>query len=243
MNTKGLRTLFNFDGYCVDEIIFAEKGVEVKLAPDNRRTLCCPLCGKPGYQIDEEPRFARDLPFGCARLVYVYYPAVRIRCNGCSKRSWLTPKEIDSQKGATKRLMRSVCLMCCHMPVSRVAELLNVHDTRLRRWDKAILSELLGEVNLNNIRVLLIDEKAIGKNRQFVTVVLNGDSGDLLHCHEGKKQESLDVFLEQLSEEQKSSIQVVCIDRGGAYQASVTKNLPHVDIAFFAGAKTRRSFV
>ena len=232
MNIKGLRKLFRFDGYCVVEAIFAEKGVEVKLVLDKRRTLCCPHCGRPGHKIEEEERSARDLPFGCARLVYVYYPAVRIRCKVCSKRSWLTPNEIDSQKGATKRLMRSVCLMCCHMPVSRVAELLNIYDTRLRRWDKAVLSELLGEVKLDNLRVLLVDEKAIGKNRQFVTVVLNGESGDLLHCHEGKKQESLDVFWDILTEEQKSSIEVVCIDRGGAYQASIEKNLQHADIAF-----------
>ncbi|MFT6861948.1 MAG: hypothetical protein ACJAVK_000501, partial [Akkermansiaceae bacterium] len=50
----------------------------------------------------------------------------------------------------------------------------------------------------------------------YVTIVLNGDTGELLYMAEGKKREVLDRFFEQLSPEQKGRIEAVGIDRSGA---------------------------
>ena len=120
----------------------------------------------------------------------------------------------------------------CSMPIRKVSKLLNVVDTRLRRWDKAVLKEHLGEIYLDDLRVLLVDEKAIGKGHDYITTVLNGENGELLHVHEGKKRDSLKAFFDKLSDAQKATIKVVCMDRGGAYMKCVKEELKTADIAF-----------
>jgi transposase len=232
MNTKGLDRLFKFIGFRIEDITFIEHCAQVTLTVDKRRKTICPYCGAKGFIEAEEIRKARDLSLGIARLVYIKYPARKFHCNSCLKRPWLTPIEIDSGKRATKRFMIFAAKLMCSMPARKVAALINVVDTRLRRWDKAILQEHLGEVELNNLRTLLVDEKAIGAGHQYITTVLNGETGELLHVNEGKKKESLKAFFDKLSTAQKATIKVACIDRGGAYLECIKEELPGVDIAF-----------
>ena len=50
-------------------------------------------------------------------------------------------------------------------------------------------------------RVLIIGKKAIRKGHGDVTLVLNGETGELLHIAEGKKKESLEPFFKVLTED------------------------------------------
>ena len=59
---------------------------------------------------------------------------------------------------------------------------------------------------------MLVDEKAVRRGHNYVTIVLNGDTGELLYMAEGKKREVLGRFFEQLSPEQKGRIEAVGID-------------------------------
>ena len=59
-----------------------------------------------------------------------------------------------------------------------------------------------------------------------MTLVLNGETGELLHMAEGKKKPSLESFFEKLTEAQKACIEAVCIDRAGAYQNVVGEQVP-----------------
>jgi len=232
MIISGLKKLYQYRGYRLNEVSFSENIVHVNLEFDKRCKDTCPHCGRKGFIEDVEAREARDMPSGPARLVYIRYPARKFRCNACGTRSWLTPDEIDSKRGVTKRMMVMASRLMCDMPIKKVAAFINGSETTLRRWDKAVLKEHLGEVCLDNLSILLVDEKSIGKRHHYITTVLNGETGDLLHCCEGKKKESLKSFFDLLNPEQKASIQVVCIDRGGAYLECVKEELPLADIAF-----------
>ena len=84
----------------------------------------------------------------------------------------------------------------------------------------------------DGLRVLIIDEKAIRKGHGYVILVLNGVTGELLHVAEGKKKEGLEPFFEVLTKAQKACIQVVCIDRAGAYQSVVGEEVPKAAIVY-----------
>jgi len=232
MNIKGLKTLFTFDGYCLTDVAFSSDVVQVHLAVDKRRKAVCPHCGAVGCIEGREVRQARDMAIGLAKLVFINYPAQKIRCNSCGKRSWGTPAEIDSHRGATTRFMCQAAFLMCFMSVRKAGDALGLSDTRLRRWDKAVLKSHLGAVNKDDLEVLLVDEKSVGRGHHYVTAVLNGKTGDLLFCHEGKRKSTLKLFFDSLTLEQKSTIQVVCMDRGGAYHECVKEELPDADIAF-----------
>ena len=224
--------MFSFDGYRIEEITFSPEVVQVKLRLDKRKRLGCPECNRKVRSETREIRLARDMPFGPAVYAVITYPAVRVRCSHCGKQAWLTPAEIDSHRRVTLRLLRYAAILARDLPITKAAALLDVGDTRLRNWDKAVLAEHLPKPDLDHLETLMIDEKAIGKGHDYVTVVLNGETGELLHCHEGRKKESLKAFFDKLTDKQKANIRAVCIDRLGAYVECVEKELPNAKIAF-----------
>ena len=85
---------------------------------------------------------------------------------------------------------------------------------------------------LDELRILLVDEKAVRRHHGYVTLVMNGENGELLYLAEGKKKESLQGFFDKLSPAQKGSIRAVAMDRAGAYLEVVKEQLPDADIVF-----------
>ena len=87
--------------------------------------------------------------------------------------------------------MRRVSQMARHAPVTSVAEMMGLSEGTVRRYDIAVLKEDLPEPNFDGLRVIIIDEKAIRRGHGYVTLVLNGETGELLHMAEGKKKGSI----------------------------------------------------
>jgi len=232
MHVRGLIRLFPFAGYRVVEVIFAADVVQVKLDVDRRYRLACPQCRATMGANRRSLHVARDLPLGTVRSVLLCYPARQGRCRRCGAVATIHPPGIDSRRRATVRLMRYAAALATHMPVTAVARFIPVSDDALRRWDKHVLAGLLPPPDLDNLRLLMVDEKAIGKGHQYVTVVLNGETGELLHLAEGRKKETLQAFFDTLTEEQKACIQAVCVDRLGAYVACIEEALPAAEIVY-----------
>jgi len=118
------------------------------------------------------------------------------------------------------------------MAVNKVIDFLPISTSTARRWDKYVLALTLGEPNLDNIRILLIDEKSIGRHHHYITVVMNGETGEILHLAEGKKKESLASFFDKLTPEQIATIEAVGIDRSGIYQSVVEERCPKAIIVY-----------
>ena len=85
---------------------------------------------------------------------------------------------------------------------------------------------------LDGLAKLLIDEKSVRKGHGYVTVILNGETGELLRMAEGRKKEAVESFFEKLTEAQRAGIVAVGIDRAGSYQSAVEKWLPGADIVY-----------
>jgi len=232
LNVRGLRQMFPFDGYRVDEVIFSEDLVQVNLQLDRRRRLVCPGCGATMGCNRTTKHVALDLPMGLARHVLIVYPARQGRCRKCQTVATIHPTEIDSRRRATHRVMRLATALAVHMPVTAVACFIPASDSTIRRWDKHVLSSIIPPPNLDSLHYLMVDEKSIGKGHQYMTIVLNGQTGELLHVAEGRKKESLKSFFDTLSDTQKARIKAVCVDRSGAYVACIDEELPDAEIVY-----------
>jgi transposase len=115
---------------------------------------------------------------------------------------------------------------------AEVALMFEISDSTVRRYDKIVLETDTPPPMVDGLRMLLIDEKSVRKGHGYVTVILNGETGELLHMAEGKKKGSVESFFEQLTEEQRESIVAVGIDRAGAYQAAIEAYLPNAEIVY-----------
>lgn len=232
MYVHGIRALFPFEGYVIEKISIASEIVQVNLRRDRRRRLRCSDCGGRMNVHRTLIQTARDLPLGTAMDVVLVYPAVQGRCKACGGFSTVHPGGIDPHARATRRFMEFVSQLARHLPLVHIKEIVGVDDVTACRWDKAVLQRKLPPPDLDNLRILLIDEKSVRRRHGYVTLVMNGQNGELVHMAEGKKKESLQSFFDKLSDEQKQRIQAVCMDRAGAYHTVVAEQLPDADIVF-----------
>jgi transposase len=165
-------------------------------------------------------------------IVYLTFPTVQGRCRSCLGFVTTCPEEVHPRAHATWRLMRAVSAWANVATNSQVATMFEISDSTVRRYDKIVLNEDTPPPLLDGLTKLLIDEKAVRKGHGYVTVILNGETGELLHLAEGKKKESVESFFAKLTEQQKASIEAVGIDRAGAYQAVIEAHLPDADIVY-----------
>ena len=232
MYVHGIRRLFAFAGYVVAKITMAADVGQVFLRRDKRFRLACPVCGGTMAYNRTKIQTAKDLALGTANVVILTYEAVQGRCVACGAAVTIHPPGIDPHARATRRLMHFVARLARYMPLSRIRDLLPISAATAYRWDRAVLEKHLPEPNLDDLRILLIDEKAVRKRHGYVTLVMNGESGELLHLAKGKKKESLQSFFDKLGQDQKKRIVAVAIDRAGAYYEVVREQLPEADIVF-----------
>ncbi len=165
-------------------------------------------------------------------VVMLTFPTVQGLCRKCDRYVTTCPKEVHPTCHATWRLMRLVSGWATLATNVQVGVMFEICDGTVRRYDKIVLESDTPPPLLDGIEKLLIDEKSVRKGQGYVTVILNGETGELLHMTEGRKKEAVVSFFEKLTEAQRASIVAVGINRAGSYQAAVEERLPHADIVY-----------
>lgn len=226
MKTFNFKDLYEFAGCVVEKVLVEMVGVQVKMRRDRRCKPRCPDCAVVLNEVRNGEICVFDLPVASRTAVWITLPVVQGRCPKCRELSTPRPPEVHPTRNATWRLMRMVATWASVCPASTVAAMFEIGESTVRRYEADVLEADLPEPELDGIEVLLVDEKSVRKGHGYVTVVLNGRTGELLHMAEGKKKESLESFLARLTKEQKNSIRAVCIDRNGAYRSALAGHLP-----------------
>ena len=232
MKTINFKALYKFEGYVIKELKCEETCAQIKIDFDKRFPIKCPHCSAQLPKNKIGSSCAMDSPMGRAKQVFILFPTYQGRCAHCQRYVTTRPKEVHPTKTATWRLMREISSWAGIAPANQIANLYNISATTVKSYDREVLDEDTPPPKLDGIRALLVDEKSIRKKHNYVTVVINADTGEMLYMKEGKKSGVLDGFFEQLSADQKASIQAVGMDRGGAYKKSTEKNLPNAAIVF-----------
>jgi transposase len=232
VKTFNLKALFEFAGCVVEKILVETIGVQVSMRRDRRTKPHCPNCQVALKEVREGEIAVYDLPLADRTAVWVKLPVVQGRCPKCWELCTPRPPEVHPTRNATWRLMRTVAAWASVCPASNVAAMFEIGESTVRRYETDVLEADLPEPDLDNLEVLLVDEKSVRKGHGYVTVVLNGRTGELLHMAEGKKKESLESFFATLSDVQKASILAVCIDRNGAYRSVLVEQLPKAEVVY-----------
>lgn len=232
MKSCQISRLYKFDGLVVEKLLVEEVGVQVKMRRDKRHSIRCSHCGGSTRTHRESTLVVYDLPLVDHSAVWVTMPATQVKCVKCGKLSTPRPEQVHSTRNATWRLMRAVAAWASICPASQVAAMFEISERTVNRYEQDVLAASLPEPELDGLEVLMVDEKSVRKKHGYVTVVLNGLTGELLHMAEGKKKDSLISFFDTLNEEQRASIHSVCLDRGGAYRSATKEYLPQASIVF-----------
>ena len=138
-------------------------------------------------------------------------------------------------KGYTKRFCLMISGLCRHMTISAVAKHFGLRWETVKNIDKAYLEDTLPSLipeELTNLKYLGVDEVARAKGHDYMTLVYDLVSGQLIWVQAGRTAEVFSQFLKKLLEPTKQGILAVAIDMGLSYQKAVRDDLPNADIVF-----------
>lgn len=208
-------------------------GSMVQLGPDRRFRPLCRVCGEPGkVHCRRERRFIRDLDIGPAEtMLDIEYR--RVWCDRCGRAKVEKLSFVEPGKRVTNRLARYVYELCKFMTVLEVARHVGLDPKTVKDIDKHFLDEEFGLNAFDGLEVLAIDEIALKKGfHGFMTVVLDYNTGRVVWMGEGRSAETLDVFFDAMTREQKRGIKAVAMDMWDPFINRVEHHCPDAKIVF-----------
>ena len=119
--------------------------------------------------------------------------------------------------------------LCAISPIKHVANSLGVGWDFVKDLFKGALKQRLARRKWKDVRYIAVDEFATHKGHRYMTVVLNLETGEILHSHEGKDAEALLPFLWKLKR-RGVALQAVAMDMSPAYAAAVRTVFRTLDI-------------
>ena len=114
--------------------------------------------------------------------------------------------------------------LCEIAPIKQVAGFLGVGWDLVKEIFKSHLKRRLKRRKLSTLRYIAVDEFATRKGHRYMTVVMDLESGAIVHAQEGKDATALAGFLDRLKRS-RAPLQAVAMDMSEAYLKAVREVL------------------
>lgn len=186
----------------------------------------CPQCGAPsGRTHDRRDNKVRDLEVS-GRPVTLVWERRRLVCDPCGGRR-LCEVHSAFEGRLTARLARRVVQDTRVMTVNAAARRHRLGWDLVNSLVVAWAGLVAGRRRRRRCRVLLVDETSIRKRHRYVTVLVNGDTGEVLAMVPHRSQAALSGFLASQGHRWCRGVKVVVSDGSAAYKAAIGARLGH----------------
>lgn len=198
--------------------------LEVVVA-DLRSVVRCPACGFATTKVHETRRTrVRDVP-GRGQATTLVWLRRRFECADCGHRHTEDHPEIEGSM--TRRLTRALVRDAKVMTIRELARRHGVAWATImalvRSW-----SDRVGERRRSlRCRVLLVDETSLRRRHRYVTVLLNGETGEVLGMVKHRDAKALSGFLVGQGHRWCRRVEVVVSDGSESYKAAIHAHLGH----------------
>ena len=200
----------------------------VEMKPDHIR---CSVCNsRQVVRRGKVERRFRCLPIG-NKTVWIVLAIQRVWCAACQLVRQVCLKFADPRYGYTRSFERYALELCKHMTIKDVACHLDVSWDVIKDIQKRHLSKHFSHPRLKHLKRLAIDEISIGKGHQYLTIVMDLESGAVVFVGDGKGADALIPFWRRLKCS-GAAIESVAIDMSPAYIQAVRENLPQTVVVF-----------
>ena len=183
----------------------------------------CPHCGFSCRRVhDTRLRRIRDLAVS-GRPVTLEWHRRRFVCDNCGERHLEGHDEFEGR--LTRRLARAVVADAKVMSVRAVARRhrlsWSVVMILVNSWSTLVAAHRRSR----RCRVLLVDETAMRRRHRYVTVLQNGDSGEVLAMIAHRNEAALSGFLAAQGHRWCAGVKVVVTDGSKSYRAAIGRHL------------------
>lgn len=224
MSTSLMYHAFGLRGYHYVKSSFegARVTFHIRTTRDQRR---CSDCGGDNFWSQGSvTRTLRTIPIG-SKPTRLCLDVPRIYCFHCQKTRQVRLHFAAPRKSYTRAFERYALDLSRHMTIKAVAQHLQVSWDIIKEIQAASLQRRFGTPKLGKLKQIAIDEIAIGKGHDYLTVVLDLVSGAVVFVGDGKGVEALEPFWRRLRRA-RAKIKAVATDMGRPYIRAVRDNLP-----------------
>lgn len=185
----------------------------------------CPDCGFKTRKVhDSRRRRIRDLPVS-GRPVTLVWHRRRFSCEACGERHLEQHPEIEGR--LTRRLARQLVADAKVMPIRAVARRHGIGWHQIMDLTAAWAAIVAEHRRAQRCRVLLVDETSMRRRHRYVTVLMNGETGEVLAMVAHRDAAALSGFLVEQGRRWCAGVQVVVSDGSKSYKAAIEAHLGH----------------
>jgi len=230
MSTSLLYHAFGVRGYRYVNTEYA--GGEVVFTIDQpRQSFRCPVCGSDEViRRGDNCRRFRTVSIG-SRRVYLRLAVPRVECCGCGAVRQLKIGFADPRVTYTRAFQRYALELSRYMTIKDVAQHLGISWDVIKDIQKADLKRRFDRPKLKHLRQIAIDEISTAKGHVYLTIVLDLESGAVVHVGRGKGGDALKEFWTRLRRA-GAKVEAVATDMSPAYIDAVTTHLPGARLVF-----------
>ena len=230
MSTSLLYHAFGVRDYRYVKTEFIEGGVMFTIER-KAGALICSACGSENtWRQGFVGRRFRGLPIGSKRVTLLAR-IPRLFCRDCGKTRQEKVGFAKPRRTYTKSFERYALELSRHMTIKDAAKHLGVSWDVVKEIQKRYLHQKFSKPKLKHLRQIAIDEISVGKGHRYVTIVLDLQSGAVVHVGEGKGGDSLTPFWKRLRAS-GAKVEAVATDMSPAYIDAVTTHLPDATLVF-----------
>jgi len=224
MSTSLMYHAFGLRGYAYVKSSFDKARVTLHVRPRRDLFRCSQCGGESFWSQGSVTRTLRTVPIG-SKPTHICLAIPRIYCFYCQNTRQVRLHFAAPRKSYTHAFERYALELSRHMTIKAVAEHLQVSWDIIKEIQATSLQRRFGRPHLGKLKQIAIDEIAIGKGHDYLTVVLDLVSGAVVFVGDGKGVEALEPFWRRLRRV-RAKIKAVATDMGRPYIRAVRDNLP-----------------
>ncbi len=230
MSTGLLYHGFGVRGYRHVKTQYIAGGIVI-LIVRNPGTCCCVACGSGNvWRQGVVVRKFKTVPIG-KKPVTLVAQIPRLACQDCGVIRQASIDFARPRKSYTKAFERYALDLSRYMTIKDVACHLGISWDVIKEIQKKHLEKRFAKPKVKHLKKIAIDEISVGKGHQYLTVVMDLESGAIVHVGKGKGGDALTFFWKRLRSG-GAKIEAVATDMSPAYIGAVTTYLPNATLVF-----------
>jgi transposase len=212
-------------------IEFNEVGLVVDVAPMTR----IPRCSGCGCRVQRlrdhyDDRQWRHLDLGAMQLT-LRYRMRRVDCARCGVRVEMVPWA-EHGSAFTTQFEEQVAYLAQRTDKTTISGLMRTAWRTVGRIIERVVARLGPADRLDGLSAIGVDELSYRRHHEYVTVVIDHTTGNVVWSRPGKNADTLNRFFADLGPERSAKLEAVTIDMSKAYVKSVTESAPNARIVF-----------
>jgi transposase len=191
----------------------------------------CPRCNDYHHNFKErKARKIRTVPMG-SKPCFIEINTYRLECKKCKLRWWPKFSFIAGLRRMTRAFAQYLVSLMKLGTIKAAADFTGVSWDTVKDIHKEHLQKKYRSVEYASLRYLGIDEFSIKKGHEYMTTIIDQETGRIIYAVEGRDKKAILPFLRKLCRKARN-LKAIAMDMSGSYESAVREILPNVDIVF-----------